>query len=125
MKFYNQQLSDVFKALNSSEDGLTSNEAQQVLEKNGPNKLAEAEKVTLVQRFVSQLKDPMIIILLAAAAVSAVTAAYSGESFTDVFIILAVVLLNAIMGVYQESKAEKAIEALSKMTAATSKVIRD
>ena len=125
MKFYNQQLSDVFKALNSSENGLTSNEAQQVLEKNGPNKLAEAEKVTLVQRFVSQLKDPMIIILLAAAAVSAVTAAYSGESFTDVFIILAVVLLNAIMGVYQESKAEKAIEALSKMTAATSKVIRD
>ncbi|MBP1571898.1 MAG: ATPase, partial [Oscillospiraceae bacterium] len=125
MKFYDQQLSDVFKALNSSEDGLTSNEAQQVLEKNGPNKLAEAEKVTLVQRFVSQLKDPMIIILLAAAAVSAVTAAYSGESFTDVFIILAVVLLNAIMGVYQESKAEKAIEALSKMTAATSKVIRD
>ncbi|MBQ7006232.1 MAG: HAD-IC family P-type ATPase, partial [Oscillospiraceae bacterium] len=125
MKFYNQQLSDVFKALNSSENGLTSNEAQQVLEKNGPNKLAEAEKVTLVQRFVSQFKDPMIIILLAAAAVSAVTAAYSGESFTDVFIILAVVLLNAIMGVYQESKAEKAIEALSKMTAATSKVIRD
>ena len=125
MKFYDQQLSDVFKALNSSENGLTSNEAQHVLEKNGPNKLAEAEKVTLVQRFVSQLKDPMIIILLAAAAVSAVTAAYSGESFTDVFIILAVVLLNAIMGVYQESKAEKAIEALSKMTAATSKVIRD
>ena len=125
MKFYDQQLSDVFKALNSSENGLTSNEAQQVLEKNGPNKLAEAEKVTLVQRFVSQLKDPMIIILLAAAAVSAVTAAYSGEGFTDVFIIIAVVLLNAIMGVYQESKAEKAIEALSKMTAATSKVIRD
>jgi len=125
MRFYDQQLSDVFKALNSNENGLTSNEAQQVLEKNGPNKLAEAEKVTLVQRFVSQLKDPMIIILLAAAAVSAVTAAYSGESFTDVFIILAVVLLNAIMGVYQESKAEKAIEALSKMTAATSKVIRD
>ncbi|MBQ5313189.1 MAG: HAD-IC family P-type ATPase, partial [Oscillospiraceae bacterium] len=125
MKFYDQQLSDVFKALNSSENGLTSNEAQQVLEKNGPNKLAEAEKVTLVQRFVSQLKDPLLILLLAAAAVSAVTAAYSGESFTDVFIILAVVLLNAIMGVYQESKAEKAIEALSKMTAATSKVIRD
>ena len=125
MKFYNQQLSDVFKALNSNENGLTSNEAQQLLEKNGPNKLAEAEKVTLVQRFVEQLKDPMIIILLAAAAVSAVTAAYSGESFTDVFIILAVVILNAVMGVYQESKAEKAIEALSKMTAATSKVIRD
>ena len=67
----------------------------------------------------------MIIILLVAAAVSGVTAAYSGESFTDVFIILIVVLINAILGVYQESKAEKAIEALQEMTAATSKVLRD
>ena len=66
----------------------------------------------------------MIIILLVAAAVSGVTAAYSGESFADVFIILIVVLINAVLGVYQESKAEKAIEALQEMTAATSKVIR-
>lgn len=125
MKFYNQSLSDVYSHLNSSENGLTSAQAQAVLDKNGPNKLDEAEKVTLLQRFIAQLKDPMIIILLVAAAVSAVTAFYSGESLADVFIILAVVLLNAVMGVYQESKAEKAIEALSKMTAATSKVIRD
>lgn len=125
MKFYNQQLSEVFSHLNSCEEGLSSQQAQKVLEKNGPNKLDEAEKITLLQRFIEQLKDPMIIILLAAAAVSAVTAVYSGESFADVIIILAVVLLNAIMGVYQESKAEKAIEALSKMTAATSKVLRD
>ena len=125
MKFYNQQLSEVFSALNSCAEGLTSSQAQKVIEKNGPNKLDEAEKTTLVQRFIGQLKDPMIIILLAAAAVSAVTAFYGGESFTDVFIILAVVILNAVMGVYQESKAEKAIEALSRMTAATSKVIRD
>ncbi|MBQ6928843.1 MAG: cation-translocating P-type ATPase [Oscillospiraceae bacterium] len=125
MKFYNQTLSEIYKHLNSCENGLTTEQAQQVLGKNGPNKLDEAEKVTLVQRFIEQLKDPMIIILLIAAAVSAATAFYSGESFTDVFIILAVVILNAVMGVYQESKAEKAIEALSKMTAATSKVIRD
>lgn len=125
MKFYNQPLSDVYSHLNSSENGLTSSQAQAVLDKNGPNKLDEAEKITLLQRFITQLKDPMIIILLVAAAVSAVTAFYSGESLADVFIILAVVLLNAVMGVYQESKAEKAIEALSKMTAATSKVIRD
>lgn len=125
MKFYNQTLSEIYSYLNSSENGLTTQQAQEVLGKNGPNKLDEAEKVTLFQRFIEQLKDPMIIILLVAAAVSAVTAFYSGESFTDVFIILAVVILNAIMGVYQESKAEKAIEALSKMTAATSKVIRD
>lgn len=125
MKFYNQSLSDVYSHLNSSENGLTSAQAQAVLDKNGPNKLDEAEKITLLQRFITQLKDPMIIILLVAAAVSAVTAFYRGESLADVFIILAVVLLNAVMGVYQESKAEKAIEALSKMTAATSKVIRD
>ena len=66
----------------------------------------------------------MIIILLVAAAVSGVTAAYWGESFADVFIILIVALINAVLGVYQESKAEKAIEALQEMTAATSKVIR-
>ena len=125
MKFYNQQLSEVFKVLGSNENGLTSKQAEQILAQNGPNKLDESEKITLLQRFIAQLKDPMIIILLAAAAVSAVTAIYGGESFADVIIILAVVLLNAIMGVYQESKAEKAIEALSKMTAATSKVIRD
>ncbi|MBE6878456.1 MAG: cation-translocating P-type ATPase [Ruminococcaceae bacterium] len=125
MKFYNQTLSEVFAQLNSSQDGLSAAQAQQFLEKNGPNKLDEAEKITVGQRFAAQLKDPMIIILLVAAAVSAVTAFYSGESLTDVFIILAVVILNAVMGVYQESKAEKAIEALSRMTAATSKVIRD
>ena len=85
----------------------------------------EAEKITLAQKFIQQIKDPMIIILLIAAAVSAVTAFYSGESFTDVFIILAVVIINAVLGVYQESKAEKAIEALQEMSAATSKVIRD
>ncbi|MEG1972817.1 MAG: HAD-IC family P-type ATPase, partial [Oscillospiraceae bacterium] len=67
----------------------------------------------------------MIIILLVAALVSGITAAYSGESFVDVFIILIVVFINAILGVYQESKAEKAIEALQKMTAATSKVLRN
>ncbi len=125
MKFYNQKLSEVFSHLNSCENGLSSEKAQEILAKNGPNKLDEAKKVTVLQRFLAQLKDPMIIILLAAATVSFITSLYSGESFTDVIIILAVVLLNTIMGVYQESKAEKAIEALSKMTAAKSKVLRD
>ena len=111
--------------LKSSETGLTGQEASRRLEQYGPNKLAEGKKVTLLQRFLKQLSDPMIIILLVAAAVSGVTAAYSGESFADVFIILIVVLINAVLGVYQESKAEKAIEALQEMTAATSKVLRD
>ena len=106
-------------------DGLSSAEAAARLEKYGPNKLKDAEKPTLLQRFIEQLKDPMLIILMIAAAVSAVTNFISGESFAEVFIILIVVLLNAELGVFQESKAEAAIEALQTMTAATCKVLRD
>ena len=91
----------------------------------GPNRLREAPKATLLQRFLQQLRDPMLLILMAAAAVSAVTNYLSHEPFTEVLIILAVVLLNAVLGVIQESKAEAAIEALQTMTAATSKVLRD
>ena len=87
------------------------------------NKLKEAEKPSLLRRFLAQLKDPMLLMLMAAAAISAVTNALSGESFTEVFIILAVVLLNAVLGVVQESKAEAAIEALQTMTAAKCKEI--
>ena len=105
--------------------GLTEAEAAERLAKHGPNKLKEAEKPSLLQRFLAQLKDPMLLILMAAAAVSAVTNALSGESFTEVFIILVVVLLNAVLGVVQESKAEAAIEALQTMTAAKCKVLRD
>ena len=92
--------------------GLSEEQAEERLERYGENKLAEAKKTTVLQRFFQQLKDPMLLILLAAAAVSAVTNALSGESFTEVFIILVVVLLNAVLGVIQESKAEAAIEAL-------------
>ena len=122
MNFYQETPEKVLEELSTSETGLTHQEAGDRLTKYGPNKLAEGKKVTLVQRFFQQLCDPMIIILLVAAAVSGITAAYSGESFTDVFIILIVVLINAVLGVYQESKAEKAIEALQEMTAATSKI---
>ncbi len=125
MKYYCEDSNEVLTHLESAQEGLSAREADARLAKHGPNKLAEAKKETLLQRFFAQLKDPMIIILLAAAAVSGITAAYSGESFADVFIILIVVLINAVLGVYQESKAEKAIEALQAMTAATSKVLRD
>ncbi|MEG1048937.1 MAG: HAD-IC family P-type ATPase, partial [Oscillospiraceae bacterium] len=125
MKFYCEETQAVFKDLDSSEAGLTTPQAERRIEQFGYNKLDEGEKVTLLQRFLAQLKDPMTIILLVAAAVSGVTAAYSGESFADVIIILTVVVINALLGVYQENKAEKAIEALQEMAAATSKVIRD
>nr|WP_207751460.1 cation-translocating P-type ATPase [Gemmiger formicilis] len=116
---------EVLQQENASLDGLTSHEAARRLEEHGPNKLKEAQKATLLQRFIEQLKDPMLIILLCAAAVSAVTSLIEGESMAEVIIILIVVLLNAVLGVYQESKAEAAIEALQTMTAATSKVLRD
>ena len=125
MKEYLKSADEVFADIGSSANGLTSTEAQTRLEKNGKNKLAEAKKPTVIKKFFAELADPMIIILLIAAAVSGVTAALQNESFTDVFIILAVVLINAVLGVVQESKAEKAIEALQKITAATSKVLRD
>lgn len=125
MKEYLKSADEVFADIGSSANGLTSEESQKRLEKNGKNKLAEAKKPSVIKKFFAELADPMIIILLIAAAVSAVTAALQNESFTDVFIILAVVLINAVLGVVQESKAEKAIEALQKITAATSKVLRD
>ena len=122
---YVQSPQELIAELNTSADGLSSAEAAARLEKYGPNKLKDAEKPTLLQRFIEQLKDPMLIILMIAAAVSAVTNFISGESFAEVFIILIVVLLNAVLGVFQESKAEAAIEALQTMTAATCKVLRD
>ena len=125
MNFYLQSMEEALKKTNSSEIGLTSSESERRLETNGKNKLDEGEKISLLSRFVSQLKDPMIIILIVAAIVSGITAAYANESFVDVFIIITVVIINAVLGVFQESKAEKAIEALQEMAASTSKVLRD
>ena len=125
-KTYTQSAEEVLRNLGVGAEGLTSAQAQERLAKYGPNKLKEAEKPTLFQRFIAQLKDPMLIILMIAAAVSAVTNLMAGHNeMAEVIIILAVVLLNAILGVFQESKAEAAIEALQTMTAATCKVLRD
>ena len=125
-KLYTQSAQDVLDGLGVTAEGLSSQEAAARREKYGPNKLKEAPKPTLIQRFLTQLKDPMLIILMVAAAVSAITGFISGEEeIAEVIIILAVVLLNAILGVIQESKAEAAIEALQTMTAATCKVMRD
>ncbi|MBE6788048.1 MAG: calcium-translocating P-type ATPase, PMCA-type [Ruminococcaceae bacterium] len=132
MKFYKQEIGSVFEAMRSSAEGLTSQEAEKRLAENGKNCLKQAKKDSLLKRFLGQLKDPMIIILIIAAIVSAVTemaeAAAAGHALpfpTDALIILAVVIINSVLGVYQESKAEKAIEALQEISAATSKVLRD
>lgn len=127
MKEYLKSVQEVMTANNTSEKGLSSSEAADRLAKNGKNKLAEGKKDSLLKRFLSQLADPMIIILIVAAVISAVTATFGGEGdgYADVLIIMVVVIINAVLGVYQESKAEKAIEALQEIAAATSKVIRD
>ena len=125
MKYYCEDAAAVLKDVDSSESGLSSEEAKKRLERDGRNELAAEKKDSLIKRFFAQMADPMIIILLVAAAISAVLAVVEGESFADVIIILAVVIINAVLGVYQENKAEKAIEALQAMSAATSKVLRD
>ena len=125
MKEYLTDVGEVMKNENSSLAGLTTAEAEKRTEEYGKNKLKAAKKVPLIVRFLSQLGDPMTIILICAAVVSGILAVVEGESFADVIIILAVVLINAVLGVYQESKAENAIEALQEMSAATSKVLRD
>ncbi len=126
MKHYCEDKARVLQEVGSSADvGLTAAEAEKRLETNGRNKLVEGKKKSIIRRFLEQLIDPMILILIGAALISGVMAVIEEEFPTDVIIILAVVLVNAVLGVFQESKAEKAIEALQKMSAATSKVIRD
>ena len=125
MRFYDAEKEEVLHEVKSSTEGLSEEEARNRLETNGKNKLVAAKGKSIVRRFLEQLADPMIIILLVAALVSGILAVIENESFADVIIILAVVLINAILGVYQESKAEKAIEALQQMSASTSKVMRD
>ena len=130
MKHYLSETGDVLKEVGSSDSGLTAAEAASRLERDGKNKLAEAKKVSLFRRFLEQLINPMIIVLLAAAAINLATVIIDrvqggNESFAEFIIIVAVVLLNAILGVVQEGKAEQAIEALKEMTASTCKVLRD
>lgn len=125
MKFYLESKDEVLKEVKATENGLTEQEAKKRQEANGKNKLKEAEKEGIIKKIISSLMDPMIIMLLVAAGISAVTAIIQNETFTDVFIILFVVAINTILGLIQESKAESAIDSLMEMTAATSKVLRD
>ncbi|MBE6693008.1 MAG: cation-translocating P-type ATPase [Ruminococcaceae bacterium] len=125
MKHYSEKIEAVFQNLKSQASGLSSQEAKERLLENGANKLADPPKVPLWKKFLMQFADPMIIVLLAAALISFIMAIVEGESLADVFIILFVVVLNAVLGVIQENKAEKAIDALKAMTKAKCKVLRD
>lgn len=126
MKPYLMESDEVLKSYESSENGLSTTKAEEKRGMFGKNKLAEAKKDSLLKRFLSELCEPMLIILMVAAVLSLVTGFVSGEpEYADAIIIMTVVLINAILGVLQESKAEKAIEALQEIAAQKSKVMRD
>ena len=126
MKYYLKTKEEIVREFGTDADlGLTASRAKELLESCGKNKLVEGKKVPLIKRLLNQISDPMVLILIAAAVISAVVSIVNHESFADVFVILTVVVINTVLGVVQESKAEKAIEALKEMSAATSKVLRD
>ena len=127
MKEYLASAEDVLKEQSTSADaGLSTSDAQTRQAKFGPNKLKEEEKTPLWIRFFQQMADPMVIMLIVAAVISAVTGMIQGESeWADVIIIMAVVIINSALGVIQEAKSEEALAALQEMSAAQSKVIRD
>ena len=127
MKEYLESKDRVLGELSSDEEsGLTAAEASSRLSQYGPNELEKEEKTPLWKRFFEQMADPMVIMLIVAAVISAVTGMIQGESeWADVIIIMAVVIINSVLGVVQEAKSEQALEALQQMSAAQSKVIRD
>ncbi len=126
MKAYLKNEEEILKDMDSSLDGLSGEEAFARYEAYGPNRLEEKKKESLLKRFIGELSDPMLIILMIAAVLSVVTSAAAGSAeWSDAIIILVVVLINAVLGVVQESKAEKAIEALQSMSKARSRVKRD
>ena len=131
MQRYLESTEKVLEELRSGKDGLSTQEAEKRLAENGKNQLAKPPKDSLLKKFGKALIDPMILMLLGAAVVSAATTVYQNvvqhqhESYADLFIILFVVVVNTVLSLVQESKAEQAIESLMEMTAATSKVLRD
>ncbi len=125
-KWFNKKVDDVEKELNTSiQNGLSTEEVKKRQEKYGDNALKAKKKKSLFQKFLAQFKDFSIIILIIAAIVSGIVGISNGEGITDTIIILIVVIANAIIGVTQEAKAEKSLEALQKLTDHASKVVRD
>ena len=125
-QWFNKEVKDVEKELGTNlEKGLSSIKLTENKEKYGLNELKEKKKESLIKKFIAQFKDFSIIVLIIAAIVSGVVGVAQGEGFTDTIIILIVVLLNAVIGVAQESKAEKSLEALKKLSEHAAKVIRD
>ena len=124
--FYNRHIDDILASLKSSETaGLTQEEATKRLEEYGYNQLVSKRKKTFLQMFIAQFKSFMIIILFIAAIISGVIGVYDGEGLLDTFVILGILLINALIGAIQERKAESSLEALKNMAAPITKVVRD
>ena len=124
--WFNKTSQEVEKELKTDcQNGLSSNQVQENMKNYGLNELQEKKKDSLLKKFLEQFKDFSIIVLIIAAIVSGVVGVAQGEGFTDTIIILIVVILNAVIGVAQESKAEKSLEALKKLSSHASKVIRN
>ena len=125
-KWFNKTVQEVEKELGTSADkGLNQNQVEESAKKYGLNELQEKKKDSLLKKFIEQFKDFSIIVLIIAAIVSGIVGVVEGEGITDTIIILIVVFLNAIIGIIQESKAEKSLEALKKLSSHAAKVIRN
>ena len=126
INWFNKTVDEVESTLKTNaENGLTAEEAQKRQEEYGLNELKAKKKKSLFVKFLEQFKDFMIIILIISAIISGVVGVAQGEGFTDTIIILVVVVVNAIIGVAQENKAEKSLEALQKLSSHVAKVVRD
>lgn len=126
MEFYQQSVKQIVRHLKTNiKSGLTSNDVIERQNRDGYNEFAKKKHTSLWQKFVSQFKSFMIIVLLVAAAISGVTGYMNGEGITDAIIILSILIVNAIIGVFQEAKAENALDALERLSAPHCKVIRD
>ena len=125
MKYYDEEVDKVLASLETNENGLSTQEAEARLNRYGLNKLKETNKKSKLSKFLDQFKDMMIVVLLIAAVFSGISSYLNGEAYTDTIVIIAVVLLNAIMGFAQELKADYAVESLRKMTTPNAKVIRN
>ena len=125
-KWYNISVEDTVKSLNSDlEHGLTEEEVTKRIEEHGYNELIQKKKKTFLEKFLAQFKDFMIIVLIFAAFVSGVVGVLEHEGINDSIIILLIVIVNAVIGVLQENKAEKSLEALKKLSSHTAKVLRN
>ena len=123
-QWHSKTTKEVLDQLNVTvQDGLTDSEAKKRLDQYGPNELKSAERESLFMRFLDQMKDPMIIVLLIAAVLSFVSSGFT--DWVDSVIILLIVIVNAVISISQEDNAEKALEALRKMSAPLAKVIRN